>query len=49
VSGIDTDGKQWTLQTIRADNTKRFAKDSRQEGCFHVIGGMPALVQPQRW
>ena len=45
VPGIDADGKQWTMQTIRADGTKRFAKDSRKEGCFHAIGGMPALVQ----
>jgi antirestriction protein ArdC/phage/plasmid primase-like uncharacterized protein len=45
VPGIDADGKQWTLQTIRADGTKRFAKGSRKEGCFHVIGGMPALIQ----
>jgi len=45
VPGIDVDGKPWTLQTIGADGTKRFAKDSRKEGCFHVIGGMPALAQ----
>jgi phage/plasmid primase-like uncharacterized protein len=45
VPGMDADGKQWTMQTIQADGTKRFAKDSRKEGCFHVIGGMPALVQ----
>ena len=45
VPGIDVNGKQWTMQTIRADGTKRFAKDSRKEGCFHVIGGMTALAQ----
>ena len=45
VPGIDADDKQWTMQTIAADGTKRFAKDSRKEGCFHVIGGMPALAQ----
>ena len=45
VPGMDADGKQWTMQTIGADGTKRFAKDSRKEGCFHVIGGMPALAQ----
>jgi phage/plasmid primase-like uncharacterized protein len=44
VPGMDADGKQWTMQTIQADGTKRFAKDSRKEGCFHVIGGMPALA-----
>lgn len=44
VPGIDANGKQWTMQTIDADGTKRFAKDGRKEGCFHVIGGMPALA-----
>jgi putative DNA primase/helicase len=32
------------MQYIREDGTKRFAKNSRKEGCFHVIGGMKALV-----
>jgi len=36
---VDVDGKQWTMQYIQADGTKRFAKDSRKEGCFHVVGG----------
>jgi len=45
VPGMDVDGKLWTLQTIGADGVKRFAKDSRKEGCFHVIGGMAALAQ----
>ena len=40
---FDVDGKQWTMQTIYADGTKRFAKDSRKEGCFHAVGGMEAL------
>lgn len=44
VPGMDADGKQWTMQTIGADGTKRFAKDSRKEGCFHPIGGMTALA-----
>jgi antirestriction protein ArdC/phage/plasmid primase-like uncharacterized protein len=35
---IDTNGKQWTMQYVGEDGTKRFAKDSRKEGCFHVIG-----------
>jgi putative DNA primase/helicase len=35
---IDANGKQWTMQYIGEDGTKRFAKDSRKEGCFHVIG-----------
>jgi putative DNA primase/helicase len=45
VPGMDADGKVWTMQTIQPDGTKRFAKDSRKEGCFHVLGGMPALAQ----
>lgn len=45
VPAIDADGKQWTMQYIQEDGTKRFAKDSLKEGCFHVIGGMPALAK----
>jgi putative DNA primase/helicase len=48
---IDSDGKQWSMQYIQEDGTKRFAKESRKEGCFHVVGGglselakAPALV-----
>jgi len=33
------------MQYIQADGTKRFAKDSRKEGCFHAIGGLQALAQ----
>jgi putative DNA primase/helicase len=35
---IDTNGKQWTMQYVREDGTKRFAKESRKEGCFHIVG-----------
>lgn len=35
---IDSNGKQWTMQYVREDGTKRFAKDSRKEGCFHIVG-----------
>jgi putative DNA primase/helicase len=38
-------GKLWTMQYIREDGTKRFAKNSRKEGCFHVVGGIRALVK----
>ena len=31
-------GKLWTVQYIKEDGTKRFAKDSRKHGCFHVVG-----------
>jgi antirestriction protein ArdC/phage/plasmid primase-like uncharacterized protein len=41
----DVDGKVWTMQYIRDDGTKRFAKDSRKEGCFHAIGGMDELAK----
>lgn len=43
VPAFDKAGKQWTTQYIDADGTKRFAKDSRKEGCFHVLGGMKEL------
>jgi len=43
VPATDADGKLWTLQYIQADGTKRFAKGSRKEGCFHVVGGYGAL------
>ena len=38
VPGYDVDGKLWTMQYIKEDGTKRFAKDSRKHGCFHVVG-----------
>jgi antirestriction protein ArdC/phage/plasmid primase-like uncharacterized protein len=50
IPAYDADGKVWTMQYIQEDGTKRYAKDSRKEGCFHVVGGMdklqdaPALV-----
>jgi phage/plasmid primase-like uncharacterized protein len=45
VQATDAEGKHWTMQYIQRDGTKRFAKDSRKEGCFHVIGGLHALEQ----
>jgi antirestriction protein ArdC/phage/plasmid primase-like uncharacterized protein len=51
IPAFDEDGKQWNMQYIQEDGTKRFAKDSRKEGCFHVVGGnidtlksVPAIV-----
>jgi putative DNA primase/helicase len=38
VPGYDWQGTLWTVQYIKADGTKRFAKDSRKHGCFHVVG-----------
>ncbi|MDO8773539.1 MAG: zincin-like metallopeptidase domain-containing protein [Burkholderiaceae bacterium] len=45
VPATDANGKQWTMQYILEDGTKRFAKDSRKEGCFHAVGGMEALAK----
>jgi putative DNA primase/helicase len=45
VPAADVDGKHWTTQYIREDGTKRFAKDSKKEGCFHVVGGMAELAK----
>lgn len=44
IPAIDVHGKQWTMQYIHEDGTKRFAKDSRKDGCFHAVGGMQALA-----
>ena len=41
----DVSGKLWTMQYIRDDGSKRFPKDSKKEGCFHVVGGMAALAK----
>ncbi|MTW05874.1 zincin-like metallopeptidase domain-containing protein [Pseudoduganella ginsengisoli] len=43
IPAFDVQGKQWTMQYIQEDGTKRFAKDSRKDGCFHPVGGMDAL------
>ncbi len=40
---FDSDGRIQSMQYIQEDGTKRFAKNSRTEGCFHPIGGMIAL------
>jgi len=39
----DKDGTQWSMQYIQEDGTKRFPKDSRKEGCFHIVGGWKAI------
>ena len=44
IPAFDAEGKQWTMQYIQEDGTKRFAKDSKKEGCFHPVGGMDALA-----
>ncbi len=45
VPGYDAEGKIWTAQYIQDDGTKRFAKGTRKEGCFHVVGGMGELAK----
>src|SRR6516164_3830198 len=40
--GYDVEGKLWTIQYIKEDGTKRFARDSRTHGCFHVVGAANA-------
>jgi putative DNA primase/helicase len=41
---MDVEGKQWTMQYIDDSGNKRFAKDSKKKGCFHVVGGVEALA-----
>src|SRR5262249_42835829 len=48
VAGYDVDGKFWTVQYIKEDGTKRFAKDSRKHGCFHVVGAANASEALQK-
>lgn len=45
IPATDVNGKIWTVQYIREDGSKRFAKDSRKDGCFHAVGGLAALAQ----
>ncbi|AWN75248.1 zincin-like metallopeptidase domain-containing protein [Legionella anisa] len=45
IPAIDCEGNLWTVQYIAEDGTKRFAKDSRKEGCFHVLGGLEKLAE----
>ncbi|MBC7703416.1 MAG: toprim domain-containing protein, partial [Rhodoferax sp.] len=45
IPATDANAKQWTMQYIQEDGTKRFAKDSRKEGCFHAVGGLEALAK----
>jgi putative DNA primase/helicase len=45
VPAHDANGTVWTVQTIQSSGKKLFAKDSRKEDCFHVIGGFDALAK----
>ncbi|HAT1881218.1 TPA: DUF1738 domain-containing protein [Legionella pneumophila] len=44
IPATDYEGALWTIQYIAEDGTKRFAKNSKKEGCFHVLGGLDNLV-----
>ncbi|HAT8370117.1 TPA: DUF1738 domain-containing protein [Legionella pneumophila] len=44
IPATDCEGTLWTVQYISEDGRKRFAKDSKKEGCFHVLGGMEKLA-----
>jgi putative DNA primase/helicase len=39
VPAADADGKLWTMQYIREDGTKRFAKNSRKKDAFTLLAG----------
>ncbi|HIF0302649.1 TPA: zincin-like metallopeptidase domain-containing protein [Legionella pneumophila] len=45
IPATDASGKLWTMQYIKEDGTKRFAKNSRKEGCFHALGGLNAIAE----
>ncbi|MFO9570999.1 zincin-like metallopeptidase domain-containing protein [Legionella pneumophila serogroup 1] len=45
IPATDCEGTLWTVQYIAEDGTKRFAKGSKKEGCFHVLGGHAKLKE----
>ena len=48
VPGYDVEGKLWTVQYIKEDGTKRFAKNSRKHGCFHVVDAANGVAALQK-
>lgn len=44
IPAYDAEGKHWTTQYVNKDGRKRFAKNSRKEGCFHSVGGLNGLA-----
>jgi putative DNA primase/helicase len=48
VPGYDLEGKLWTVQYIQEDGTKRFARESRKHGCFHIVGAPNAAAGLQQ-
>lgn len=39
---FDGAGKLWNLQGVTAEGTKRFLKDGRKSGLWHLLGAVPA-------
>ncbi|MCD8141515.1 MAG: toprim domain-containing protein [Planctomycetaceae bacterium] len=39
----NTNGEIRSMAYVQEDGTKRYAKNSEKEGCFHIVGGMDAL------
>src|SRR5271165_3940159 len=37
IPAYDADGKLWSVQYVNSDGSKRFARESRKDGCFHVL------------
>jgi len=37
IPAYDADGKLWSVQYVNADGSKRFARESRKDACFHVL------------
>ncbi len=44
IPAIDGNGKVWSVQYVNEEGVKRFAKNSRKEGCFHALGGLSAIA-----
>jgi conjugative relaxase-like TrwC/TraI family protein len=38
IPAYDVDGQLWSVQYVNQDGSKRFARESRKDGCFHVLG-----------
>jgi putative DNA primase/helicase len=43
IPAFDADDKLWSEQYVNSDGSKRFARESRKEGCFHVVGSTDPL------
>ena len=39
---FDAAGKLWNLQNVKPDGQKRFLKDGRKSGLWHMLGSVPA-------